>query len=394
VESVRGGEMAKYFSKTYGEARWLFKEAALDMSKKYKYAEYRSIRIPSRTDQDLTIDTFYLPAQTKHERIAIFSSGVHGLEGMTGSAIEQLCMKEDIVTANINKATTGILFIHSVNPYGQKYHRKVTENNIDLGRNFITNPDAFSPLPSLAGEKKPAYSSIHAFLNPKKKYAHNLFENFTFTLKSLLLLAKYRTTDLRQGILEGQYEFEKGLYFGGWAPEPQVEIIGELLGEYLGEYKKVFAIDLHTGYGIPGNLHFFIPYATLDKPSIDATARIFEGNTIECRKKDTGYKASYEVKGSYLEYVKQLVKDKIYIPMTMRFGTIDYRRLASQVLALARIVHENQSIQFGYMTERDKKLIRKNFLDIYYPESETWRTQVLRKTREALPALMHRFDKL
>ncbi len=386
--------MAKYFSRTYGEARWLFKEAALDMSKRYRFAEYRSIRIQSRTDQDLTIDTFYIPAQKKHERLVIFASGVHGIEGMTGSAIELLCMKEDVITARINEATTGVLFIHGINPYGQKYHRKVTENNIDLGRNFIPGEGSFTPLPAKAGERKPSYASVDSFLNPKRKYAHNAFENIVFTLRALLLRARYGMPEIRQGILEGQYEFEKGLFFGGWAQEPQVEILGDLLSEYLPEYGTVLALDLHTGYGIPGKIQFFLPYASLENATIRSVSAVFDGYRIECRNESGKFKNTYEAKGTFLEFVSGLAKGRTYVPMTLRFGTIDNRRLSSQVLALARVVHENQCLQFGYMTERDKKLIRKNFLNVYFPESEQWRERVISNAREVLPVLVERFGKL
>jgi hypothetical protein len=385
--------MAKYFSKTYGEARWLFKEAALDLSKKYKYAEYRTIRIPSRTDSDLTIDTFYLPAQVHHEKFIVMSSGVHGVEGMTGSAIELLCMKEDVITSRVNKATTGILFIHSINPYGQKYHRRVTENNIDLGRNFIPGNESFTPLAHDA-DTGVDYATLAPYLNPLKKYSHSLLRRLGFRMQSFSLRTKHKMTELRQGILAGQYEFEKGIFYGGRSHEPQVGIIEEFLAEYLSKYKQVFAIDLHTGYGAPGELHFVVPYAKKNDAAAQIADKVFEGLTIECSAPGCSYADSYEVKGSFLQFVEHLSKGKTFIPIVFKFGNIDNRKVSAQVRALERIINENQCFQFGYKTEKDKKLIQKAFRDTYFPENEIWRERASEMSRKALATLIDRFQKL
>jgi hypothetical protein len=382
--------MAKYFSKTYGEARWLFKEAALDMSKKYKYAEYRTIRIPSRTDQDLTIDTFYLPAQAKHEKLVILTAGVHGIEGMTGSAIELLCMREDIITSNIDKARTGILFIHGMNPYGQKYHRRVTENNVDLGRNFRNRENEINGSEGPPQEDRIQYVDLYDYLNPEKKYAYNFLSRLVFRIRSLALLSKSTANELRQAILEGQYEFEKGVFFGGSEEESQLKIIEELLVEYLSGYSRIFALDLHTGYGIPGDLHFVLPYTmTSDRSLFDS---IFEGFEIASPGPEQGRIGTCEVKGSFLQFLEKTAKGKIVCPIILKYGTIDSRRLSCQIDSLERIIHENQCFQYGYRSEKDKKLIQKSFREMYFPESEAWRESILAKTRDTLPALMKRFD--
>jgi len=68
----------------------------------------------------------YIPALKNKNGLIIISSGVHGVEGFTGSAVQHMMMEEFMTDENM--ASTGFLFIHGMNPYGFKNNRRVTEN--------------------------------------------------------------------------------------------------------------------------------------------------------------------------------------------------------------------------------------------------------------------------
>jgi hypothetical protein len=382
-----------YFSKTYGEARWSFKEAALDMSKKYQFAEYRTIRIPSRTDPDLTIDTFYVPAQVKHERLVLMTSGIHGIEGMAGSAIELFCMRDKAFTSGIDQAETGFLFIHGLNPFGQKYCRRVTENNVDLGCNFRNSGRYVASTDNEPGIAE----KLSRIVNPTQKYSQRKIPGLFFFLRFLPLIVRYGETILRQVFAEGQYTAEKAIFFGGKTPEPQVQIISDILNDFLGDYKKVLAIDIHSGEGKPGEIGFHLPFGNDDPALRQSIEKIFSDDCLvrlsnNNRKKTNDFTTC--AAGSIAGFVYNFSKSGTCIPLVMKIGTRENRSIAKKLSMLRIISKENQCFQFGYKTEKDKKWIQKSFNEIFYPQNEKWRETVLHRAKETLPILFTRFQNL
>ena len=119
-----------YFHKTYEDCRSTFIEKAELLNSHYEGMEVFRIPVHCETDPDLTIDFCYIPAQVSLDSLLILSSGIHGIEGFAGSAIQLMVMEEILSPDHLEK--TGILFIHGLNPYGFKYLRRVTENNVDV----------------------------------------------------------------------------------------------------------------------------------------------------------------------------------------------------------------------------------------------------------------------
>ena len=99
------------------------------------------------------------------------SSGIHGIEGFVGSAVQRYFMSE-VLHEGVFK-TMGLLLIHGVNPFGFKYERRVSENNVDMNRNFDINESLFS-------NKNEGYAKVYHFLNPKKKVKAGYFRNGFF----------------------------------------------------------------------------------------------------------------------------------------------------------------------------------------------------------------------
>ena len=104
----------------------------------------------SRDDESLmSIDVAILHGNTKKLGTIVHSSGVHGVEGYAGSAI-QLAILELLTTTTGDENTTAnsqqqhqqqdrptIILIHAVNPVGMSEYRRCNENNVDLNRNCI-----------------------------------------------------------------------------------------------------------------------------------------------------------------------------------------------------------------------------------------------------------------
>ena len=104
----------QYYSNDYPTARARFQSSASKIASSWPLAHQRSFQVPSRVDQDLTVDYLYLPAQAKADRLVVVTSGVHGIEGYTGSAIQLMMLQEFAET--LDRQSTGYLFVHAVNP--------------------------------------------------------------------------------------------------------------------------------------------------------------------------------------------------------------------------------------------------------------------------------------
>ena len=82
--------------------------------------------------EDLTIDV----GVSRHgdpDRVLVLSSGVHGVEGFFGSAVQVALLER---WANSPPLSTKVLLLHGLNPFGFAWLRRCDENNVDPGRNF------------------------------------------------------------------------------------------------------------------------------------------------------------------------------------------------------------------------------------------------------------------
>ena len=93
--------------------------------------------------EELAIDIAWLGAG-RPRRVLLHSSGLHGVEGFAGSAI-QLQLLDELPRLPEDGA---VLIAHVLNPYGMAWLRRVNEHNVDLNRNFLAPDEAYVGAPS------------------------------------------------------------------------------------------------------------------------------------------------------------------------------------------------------------------------------------------------------
>jgi len=366
-----------YYNESYLESRQAFRSAAMSLSEKYEDAEIQSVQVPGKTDNDLIIDILYLPPVQDTEKLLVLSSGVHGVEGYTGSAIQQMFIQE-LITPDI-LSEMGILIIHAINPYGFKYQRRVTENNVDLNRGSETDSSLFE-------KKNPGYALLYDMINPEGKASVNRF----FYIKAISNILKSSMSTTRQAIVQGQYEFPGGLFFGGLDFEPQIDSLRMILPDYLAPYETVLTIDLHTAYGTRNVLHLFPNQ--IDDPEIKAkTESVFEGHHIDWG--DSGN--FYTVSGGFADaFLKNLCADKQYLYMVFEWGTSDTDKTFGSIKSLQVMINENQGAHFGYKNDAQKKKILKAAREQDYPSSEAWRSNVMETGRDMLNLVLKTYPEI
>ncbi|MES2526564.1 MAG: M14 family metallopeptidase [Bdellovibrionota bacterium] len=324
--------MLDHFKNTFEECR----EAFLELARK-SGGELRS---------DL-FDSLYLPPKSgEKKKLLILTSGIHGIEGFTGSALQRHFLSSVKIPDDL-----GVLIIHGINPYGFKNFRRVTENNVDLNRNFDLSPELFK-------NTNPGYDKVNSFLNPGFRYSR-----LAFYPKAIAQIFMHGMDNLRKAILRGHYQYPKGIFFGGKDFEPQVGLIRDELTRVSSGYEKVLLVDLHTGYGQRGKLHLFGDRA----PTIDPEymKEVFGDLKVEYGAE----KDFYSITGGFTVFVSKLLHGKAkFAGVVFEFGTIDSHTPRGSLESLYRMINENQKDR----TEADKK----DFLEMFYPSDPVWRVLV------------------
>src|SRR6266481_105950 len=219
---------ANYFSPDYSTARSRFRQMVEAAGGRL---DVLPLEARGPAGENLGIDIAWFGTENPR-RILLHSSGLHGVEGFAGSAI-QLQFLDSLPPV---PAETAFVIVHVLNPYGMAWLRRVNENNVDLNRNCLGNT-AYAGAPS-------AYVELESFLNPQSPPTSDLF-----TLKAGWLILRHGMPALKQAVVGGQYEYPKGLFFGGKRLEQGPEKYKTFLTLHLASAERIIAIDVHTGLG-------------------------------------------------------------------------------------------------------------------------------------------------
>ncbi|MBY0324865.1 MAG: M14 family metallopeptidase [Reyranella sp.] len=225
---------ARHFSRTYGEARQRFLEAA---HKAAAAIESHVHPLKGAEGEEIATDTAWVgPADAKN--LLIVSSGAHGPEGFSGSAC-QLALLGDELLGRATQRDVAVLLIHAVNPFGFSHLKRTNEDNIDLNRNFN---DFSKPYPD-----NPVYEEIHGLLVPETWPPSA--ENETQLAAAMTRLAGQRNP----GVSSGQARHPDGLFYSGTAPAWSNRTIRSIVRRHGAGRRHIAWLDVHTGLGPYGH---------------------------------------------------------------------------------------------------------------------------------------------
>ncbi len=366
---------AAWFADDYAAARRDFLARGDAIAARLSGVERFALAVPSRSGlQGLSVDALYVPAQVAPKRLLVISSGVHGVEGPTGSAVMRLFMAE--FTSAEALAETGVLFLHTLNPYGFATGRRFTENNVDLNRNASTSDALYRTVNA-------GYPLVDAVINPQGPADTGSLANRLFHLRAVALIARHGMRTLRQAVLQGQYQVPRGIYYGGQALEPQLAALAPKLQAILEAYPLSMSLDLHTGYGARGRLHLFFD-PPKDPRVRERLEAVFAGQAI-----DWGSGADfYTVTGDVVGWIGSLRRSGLHLPAVFEYGTMDSQTTLGSIRSLHVTLLENQGVQHGYASPGDEARIRRDYQEMFNPSSPAWRTQVITDSRAMLRAVM------
>ena len=289
----------------------------------------------------------------------VVSSGVHGVEGFFGSAI-QLALLECLGHMK-SLGNVRYVVIHSVNPFGFSRLRRFNEDNVDLNRNFLTNANDYEGEPA-------GYAGLNGFLNPKSPPSRFELQK----LKALWNIWRMGAQSLKQVVAGGQYEYPRGLFFGGDRPCKSTQLVQKNCEFWLGSSQKAVHLDFHSGLG-PFASYKLLPTETTDSEYYYWNAETFGAKYIESVAEPAGKPGgtAYKVSGPFGAWMRNHFSSRDYHFVGAEFGTYNAIRVLNAIRA------ENRAHHFCSDGSSILNSTKRELLECFCPISTSWRRQVI-----------------
>jgi hypothetical protein len=359
-----------FFSPDYATSRQRFREAAgrIDWT-----IEAFPIGQIGPYGEELTIDVAISPAAGA-SRAMVVSSGLHGVEGHFGSAVQLALLAGELVGQIVAAGIRAVL-VHGLNPYGFAWSRRTNEDNIDLNRNFLLDGEPFTGGP-------PKYEALNGLLNPQKPPA--VFDVFYF--RAMHALARDGMPAVKQAVAGGQYEFPMGLFFGGKGHSRTLEALQDFLPRSLEGCHDVVHLDLHTGLGRWRSWKLLVDYP-LSRHQRSRVIRwfgqtSFEENIIAGASRG-GRKVAYETRGSIGRWLIAQYRKREYLALGAEFGTYGPLRV------LAGLRAENQAHHWSAPDDVATRRAKKRLRELFCPSNASWRSDALKHGLALIEAVVN-----
>lgn len=293
-------------------------------------------------------------------RTLIASSGIHGVEGHFGSAV-QLCWLDQIVKRP--PPSVNVVLIHAVNPFGFAWGRRADEGNRDLNRNFLFSSASYSGAP-------PLYAALDPVLNPR--CPPTAFE--WFYLRALAAVARHGFSGVQSAIASGQHEYPQGLFYGGSALATVGGWLTNKLPSWLAGQQQVAHFDFHTGLGKWGTCKLLIEneLSRKQRQQLDA---IHGANSYHEVANATNV---YQATGSFGRWCASVSNVPDYFFATAEFGT--YRPLS----VLAALRAENRCHHWADRESTVYQRAKTRLREVFCPASAQWRAATLARAVRVL----------
>lgn len=261
-----------FFAPDYATARGRFRSAALAAG---AALDALALDVRGPGSEELTIDIACIGTR-RAQRVLLHTCGVHGVEAFAGSAVQLAALAEPPITPD----GCALVLVHVLNPYGMAWLRRTNENNVDLNRNFLNPGDR-------GKGASPLYSRLDPLLNPPNAAGPD-----GYPLRLAAAALRHGFAALKQAIAEGQYEFPRGLFYGGAALEAGPRLYLDWLRRNQSGAGYLFALDFHTGLGRHGEETLIL------EPDVGATPLAVLERALGKRLVDPAAgRASYRIRG-------------------------------------------------------------------------------------------------
>jgi len=346
------------FSADYAEARAKFLAAAKARDLSVTSHLNPHAKGPKREELFVDVATW---GRDDAESALLVISGTHGVEGYAGSACQIGWLTSD---RNADwPQDLKLVLIHALNPYGFAWNRRVTEDNVDLNRNFV---DHARPYPPNNG-----YDTLKSAIAPDDLSPESLKEA---SLAFRAYAKEHGAFALQEAVSKGQYSHPDGMYFGGTREQCSAGIFRRIVRRELARCRLVGVVDIHTGLGPYGHGELITEVAT-DKPAY-RRAHAWWGESV--RSTEAGDSVSARVFGSVDSSMPGLLPHAEVTMCALEFGT------SSTFEVFLALRADNWLHTKGDPSGPDAKPIKDEIRFAFYPDRNDWKELVWRRGEAVL----------
>ncbi len=250
--------------------------------------------------------------------------------------------------------------VHSLNPYGYSWLRRVNEDNIDLNRNFVDHDKHYPP--------NTVYDQLADAICPAEWSEESL------AAAQRILSAysdKHGADALRKAVARGQYSHPDGIFFGGHGPAWSNQTFRMVVRDHLSCARQVALIDFHTGLGPYGHGEI-ISLGTSDEEAAvfvdwygDEVTSPFDGSSV-----------SGVISGSVGAALAAMLPDAAVHAAALEFGTIPSPEVRLALRA------DNWLHAHGDPASPKGRAIKAQMRDAFYPDAAHWKATVCERCVE------------
>ena len=345
------------FAPSYRAARALFLDAA----------EQAALDVQSHVHpllgsdgEQLAMDVV-LDGPAHARELLIISSACHGLEGFCGSGVQVSLLRDAAWREQLSQSGVAVLYIHALNPYGFSWLRRVTQENVDLNRNFV---DFNQPLP-----QNPGYAQLVGYVVPP---------NWPPSAENETHIQAYANAHgplaLQEALSGGQYQDPEGIFFGGHNPTWSHVTLRHVLQEHARHAGHLGWIDLHTGLGPSGHGERIAMHAGGSAGL--ARARAWWGSQVTCL--DDGSSSSAPLRGLMWNAAEQECPQAQYTGIALEYGTQSVEQVMNALRADQWLENHPQA------DAATREPIKRQVLEAFYVDTPGWKQQILQQGFEAV----------
>ncbi len=340
---------SSYFSSDYARSRARFLDAATAAG-----ARRGSHANPAPGPGGLALSTdtaWFGPADAKAVLVTI--SATHGAEGFCGSGAQTGWFESGLHREL--PPEVALFAIHAINPSGFAWLRRVTEDNVDLNRNFLAHGGDYP--------KNQGYDELHAALCPRDWDDASLAE-------SAQVIEAYREEHgawvLQKAIAGGQYNHADGIFYGGNAETWSRGAMVRILRENLSGARRVAVIDYHTGLGPRGHGERICVH----QPESDGLARAEDWYNGDVTSPYLGSSVSTELHGVNTLGMEEALPGAELTAIAIEYGTLPTEQVKLALRA------DNWLHLYGEPGSVKGRAIKDQIREAFYQDADDWKDMV------------------
>jgi hypothetical protein len=339
-----------YFSKDYSEARGKFRDAATAAG-----ARLTAYQNPLRGPQGEKLFTDMAWVGPADASLALLTiSATHGVEGHCGSGCQVAAFATGL--AKDLPPNTALIAVHAINPHGFAWSRRVTEDNVDLNRNFV---DHTLPYP-----RNPGYETLYDAIAPAdwsetgRAKAKAKLETFA---------AKNGPMALQTAISGGQYTHPDGVFFGGHAPTWSLRTTRTILNSISKKLRHLAVLDFHTGLGPYGHGELI----AVTPPSWPSFTRVQAWLDNDVMSPELGTSTSAVLNGTNQIGMQQMVPHLDMTGLALEYGVVPLDETLNAVRA------DNWLHVHGDLNSAQGREIKAEMRRAFYGDKDDWKKMIV-----------------